>query len=260
MTTLLLSTWSLPASKALADAAKEAGWKTYVFDKCPALKTRDDLVFYGGTDIALEIASRFHLALFEPSLNLLAKLPMSFLYRTVEYCTFSDLYRLSSPAFIKPADPLNKIFDAGIYANVHDIRTPKAVKPDTPVLVAEPVEWLIEYRCFVLHGKVITSSLYLNFGRPVWQPYSQANADSESSAVLSFCERLFSHPRLSFPPAFVVDVGLIEDRGWAVVEFNPAWCSGVLGADPGRVLRVLKHACKNKNRIRNVDRKWLIER
>jgi hypothetical protein len=36
--------------------------------------------------------------------------------------------------------------------------------------------------------------------------------------------------------------GLVEGRGWAVVEFNPAWCSGLLGADPAGVLGVLERA------------------
>jgi len=33
----------------------------------------------------------------------------------------------------------------------------------------------------------------------------------------------------------VVDVGLVEGHGWAVVESNPVWCSGLLEADPAAV-------------------------
>ncbi|WAS92153.1 ATP-grasp domain-containing protein [Nannocystis punicea] len=40
----------------------------------------------------------------------------------------------------------------------------------------------------------------------------------------------------------VIDVGAIEDRGWAVAEANPAWASGLCGCEPARVLAVLR-AC-----------------
>src|SRR5262245_38856761 len=48
--------------------------------------------------------------------------------------------------------------------------------------------------------------------------------------TVAMCGRLLAERTVALPPAFVVDVGLIEGRGWAVVEFNPAWCSGLLGA------------------------------
>jgi hypothetical protein len=35
-----------------------------------------------------------------------------------------------------------------------------------------------------------------------------------------------------------MDIGLIDERVWAVVEFNPAWCSGVHGAESKRILVV----------------------
>jgi hypothetical protein len=38
------------------------------------------------------------------------------------------------------------------------------------------------------------------------------------------------------PRAVVVDVGLIDGRGWAVIEFNAAWGAGLNGCDPDKVL------------------------
>src|SRR6266849_5139621 len=139
MPTLLMSTWSLPAARSLGDAARQAGWITVAFDENPKLKPGTDTVFYGGTDVASEVASRYRLALLEPPLDLLAKLPLAFRQRAVEYCRFRDLQKLTKPTFVKPADALDKVFDAGIYSSVRDIRAPKGVAPDTPVLIAEPV-------------------------------------------------------------------------------------------------------------------------
>jgi len=261
MPTLILSSWSLPASKALADSARHAGWRAYAFDESPHVKPRGKLVFYGGTDKARATASRFHLALLEPPFDLLAKLPVEFRRRSVECGRFGDLSRLKAPTFVKPADALNKAFDAGIYASVRDIRTPRRVNSDSPVLVAEPVEWSAEYRCFIREGELTAWSPYISFGRPVWKAFGPGTLAARApESILSFCHRLFSRSGVSFPPAFVMDVGMIDDRGWAVVEFNPAWCSGVLGADPRKVLAVLERACQDERRVSGADRQWVLKR
>jgi hypothetical protein len=257
MPTLLLSTWSLPAARALADAARDARWGACTLDEAAEAKTQGKVVFYGGTDRALEAAARFHLALLEPPFDLLARLPVEFRQRAVEYASFGDLGRLRAPTFVKPADALNKSFDAGVYAHVRDIRMPKVVDASTPVLLAEPVEWSAEYRCFILEGEIAAWSPYISFGRPAWKPFAPGTLAGQTPPNLrSFCERLFARSAVSFPPAFVMDVGLIDERGWAVVEFNPVWCSGVLGADPRKVLAVLERACQDEQRLNEADRRW----
>jgi hypothetical protein len=40
----------------------------------------------------------------------------------------------------------------------------------------------------------------------------------------------------------VIDVGRIPGKGWAIIEINQAWASGIYGCDPGRVLDVLEMA------------------
>lgn len=44
----------------------------------------------------------------------------------------------------------------------------------------------------------------------------------------------------------VLDIGTISGRGWAVVEANAAWGSGIYGCDPMEVLGVIRHATKPK--------------
>jgi hypothetical protein len=179
------------------------------------------------------------LALLEPPLDLLTRLPATLLLRDVEFARFRDLSRLRRPTFVKPADPLDRCFDAGTYADVRAIRAPWGIDPDTPVLLAEPVEWLAEFRCFVRERSVVATSPYLSFGRPFWRAWCQGGEKAVPSMdAVAVCWRLFD-AGLSLPPAFVVDVGLIDRRGWTVVEFNPAWCSGLLGSDPAAVLGVL---------------------
>ena len=231
--TLLISTWTLPAAKALAEAARLDGWRSIGLDEAIKVGVKGSVVYYGGSDRAVEAATRFELALIEPPFDLLARLPVEFRRRAVQFAQYGDLDRLNAPTFVKPADALNKMFDAGVYANVRDIRVTRGVSADSPVLLAEPVDWSAEYRCFVLDGRIAAWSPYMSFSRPNWKPFGPGTlAGNVPPGVAAFCERLFARSGVLFPPAFVMDVGLIDDRGWAVVEFNPAWCSGLLGADP----------------------------
>jgi protein-tyrosine phosphatase len=260
-TTLLLSTRSLPAALVLGEAARNAGWSVRVWDENPPDPPGGRTVYYGGSDVATQVASRCGLALLEPPLALLARLPAALLLRRVEFARFRDLSRLKRPTFVKPADPLDRCFDAGIYADARDIRAPQGMAPETPVLVAEPVEWLAEYRCFVREGRVAAASPYLSFGRPVWRAWGRGGEQAVPSPdALAACERLLAERSVGLPPAFVVDVGLIEGRGWAVVEFNPAWCSGLLGADPAAVLGVLERACRDADALGAADAAWVVGR
>jgi hypothetical protein len=105
----------------------------------------------------------------------------------------------------------------------------------------------------------VASSPYLSFGRPIWRAWGQGGEKARPSAdALAVCSRLLT--AVSVPSAFVVDVGLIEGRGWAVVEFNPAWCSGLLGTDPAAVLGVLERACRDAGGLNANDVAWVIAR
>lgn len=258
MPTLLLSTWRLPAAGALARAARRKGWRVFGLDRNPDPQIAGSPVFYGGSDVVVQVAERFNLALLEPPFDLLARTPYSLRLRAVEYGYYDQLRPFAAPTFVKPADVRRKAFDAGLYRDVREARLEAELDPEMPVLISEPVEWVEEYRCFILEGKVAASSPYLWYGRPVWRPYSTA-AESAGlpDGVREVCHRLLSTPDWSLPPAFVVDVGLVRDRGWAVVEYNPAWCSSLLGCDPNRVLPVLERACLSREILGPADREWV---
>jgi hypothetical protein len=261
MPTLVLSTQSVPADRALGQAARAAGWAVHALDADPATELEPPIVVYVDTDVALAAARQLNLALLEPPLDLLARLPNSYRLRTVESGKYRDLSRLTARAFVKPADPLGKVFDAGLYASVHDIRTRRPIDPETPILVAEPVEWITEYRCFVLERQVAAFSPYIHFGRPSWKPWGAGGEIAQlPGGVAELCRRLLAERTVALPPAFVVDVGLIEERGWAVVEFNPVWSAGLLGANPAAVLPVLARACRDADKLDETEERWVIAR
>jgi hypothetical protein len=261
MPTLVLSTQSIPADRALATAARALGWDVHALDVAPLADLRPPVVVYVDTDAALHAARTLNLALLEPPLDLLARLPNTYRLRNVEAARFRDLARLTARAFIKPADPLGKVFDAGVYASAQDIRQLRPIDPEMPVLVAEPVEWVTEYRCFVREKKLTAFSPYIHFGRPSWKPWGHGGELAQlPGGVADVCQRLFADKAVTLPPAFVVDVGLIDERGWAVVEFNPVWSAGLLGADPAAVLPVLARACRHADELDATEERWLVAR
>jgi hypothetical protein len=61
---------------------------------------------------------------------------------------------------------------------------------------------------------------------------------------------------VALPVAVVLDVGLIAGKGWAVVEANAAWGSGIYGCDPAAVLPVLRRASIPRAALTDADARW----
>ncbi|WP_201278279.1 ATP-grasp domain-containing protein [Scytonema millei] len=53
--------------------------------------------------------------------------------------------------------------------------------------------------------------------------------------------KLLSDERVELQTATAIDIGVIQGRGWAVVEQNAAWGAGLYECDPVEVLEVLRH-------------------
>jgi len=110
-----------------------------------------------------------------------------------------------------------------------------------PVLVSAPVEWEVEFRCFILDRTVGTFSVYLRNGQ-LQRDAGFSHTDEEEAQLKEFMSKLLEDPRVPLPRATVVDAGIIKSKGWAVVEQNAAWGSGIYGCDPEKVLQVLRYA------------------
>jgi hypothetical protein len=112
------------------------------------------------------------------------------------------------------------------------------------VLFSAPVEWSIEYRCFVLEREIATVSPYWRDGRLAQaDDGSWPAAPEEITGATRFAARVAADPAVPACGGWVLDVGRITGAGWAVVEANPAWGSGLYGCEPDRVLDVLRAAC-----------------
>jgi ATP-grasp domain, R2K clade family 2 len=172
----------------------------------------------------------------EPEIDWLPNLPAEYRQRRVTLTTLRACRELVEPAFIKP--PNDKSFPAKVYTGAE---LPHEYDEDSPVLVAEVVVWETEFRCFILDRQLQTISIYLRSGE-LQRDLEFAATDVELAAASSFVRTILADDRIQLPRAAVVDVGVIARRGWAVVEQNAAWGSGIYGCDPVRVLEVLRYA------------------
>jgi hypothetical protein len=260
MPTLVMSPRYTDDSIALWRAALAGGWRTRRLQRLgeaellPAELAGEDVAVYGETMMADVVVRALGLALFEPTHDWLPRLPEVHRRRRVELRTLGEARGRSGPVFVKPVD--EKWFPARVYEERVDVDAQLA--DDLPVLVAEPVRFGLEVRAFVVGRAVATLSAYVRGGRlargsdGTW-PMSQ----DEEDAARACLDRLLADPAVALPPGAVVDVGVIEGRGWAVVEANPAWASGLCGADPRAVLAVLRACCVPVREVRSEEGRWV---
>jgi hypothetical protein len=199
------------------------------------LKAPDPVLYldvFTGPTIALE----FGISLKDAPEDWLPTLPAEYRGRDVRLTTLGEARKLQEPAFIKP--PNDKSFPARTYLGSE---LPLEFADTTPVLVQGVVSWEKEFRCFILDRTVKTFSIYLRDG-VLQEPASYESHESEDVEMLEFADRVLADERVSLPSATVMDVGLIRDRGWAIVELNGAWASGIYGCDPIAALEVIQRA------------------
>lgn len=259
--TLILPPRYLSDSVALWRAALASGWRAErLLGWIPPPHWRDqDPVLYGDPLWAGVVAEGLSVALLEPALDWLVDLPTRYRKRDVRLATLDQARTLiTAPAFVKPAD--NKDFPARVYASEHDLPPLDTLPGAMHVLIAEPVRWQIEFRCFVLDRQITTLSPYFRDGQLVQTDEDLWPAtEDETVEALAFGNAVLGDVNVEAPPAFVLDVGVVTGKGWAVVEANPAWASGIYGCDPERVLPVLHRACVQQQNLVDEDRRWIVD-
>jgi len=233
---------------ALQMAARSRGW-----DVLPApggWRLDDDLINskatgvpYGSQTFCEVIAQQMGWQLKANPFDWLAKIPEFFLKRKVQFMTLGEAKLLQETKFIKPAD--DKVFDAKVY-EPGALITHEAVPNDTPTLVSDVVEFDLEYRTFV-SKRVKTWSNYVCYEHiadpKYWNmiPHDERLPHDLVNDLLHHIE--YHDSNLQVVPS-VIDVGRIPGKGWAIIETNQAWASGIYGCDPNGVLDVLEISCE----------------
>lgn len=236
--TLILSSRYTEDSQRLWKAAIQIGWRVerlYGWRVPEHLLQVTEPVLYIEALMAPMIAELFGLVLEEPPDDWLPQLPAAYRQRDVHLATLGAA-RALLPAFVKP--PNDKSFPAQVYT----LKTlPDGFDDDTPVLIQEVVSWEKEFRCFILDRSLRTWSVYLRAGE-LQRELGFRSTSEEGEALEQFVATLLADPAVALPRACVLDVGVINQRGWAVVELNSAWGAGIYGCDPVAVLEVIRAA------------------
>lgn len=242
MPSLICSSRYTLDSQILRKTAQSLEWETLRLDgrQLPDwFEPPDDqiAIFYTAPH-AFEIADQLGRRMLGCSPDWTVNLPAAFLNRELRQTTLADALQTADGMFVKHA--VSKAFPAGVYATPALAAATESISPEALVHVGEPVRWTDEYRCFIANGAVATISPYVCAGVvvPDYDSFPQLSAAQEM-AVREFAESVLQHPVVDSPPAFVLDVGQIEERGWSVVEWNECWASGIYGCDPVAVLRTL---------------------
>lgn len=238
MPTLILTPRFTPDSQALWRAAMDLGWdveRLATFRVPDHLRAVPDPVLHIEALFGPAIAAELGLSLLQTSEDWLPRLPEEYRRRKVDLTTLGRVRASGTTAFVKP--PNDKSFPARVY---HPEGLPEG-DDDAPVLVSEVVAWEREYRCFILDRRIQTLSIYLQRGA-LQRDSDYATTDAERAEVEAFLSPVLKDARVDLPRAVVLDVGVIEGRGWAVVEANSAWGSGIYGCDPAQILHVLRYA------------------
>jgi hypothetical protein len=239
-------------------AAVHSGWdveriRGYEID--PALAAKEP-VLYGETLLADALAEPLGLAFLEPTADWLPALPLAYRKRAIRLATLGDARASTERSFVKPPD--EKWFGAAVYATGAAIEVAEGMEDEYPVLISEPVSFEVEYRFFVLERAVATGSIYIRGGAIARSGAGEWPADpADTDSATEFLETMLKDPSVQLPPAVVIDVGRTQDRGWAVVEANPAWASGICDADPLLVLDVLRRATVSRTGLVDADRRWV---
>jgi hypothetical protein len=259
MPTLVLSPRYTDDSRTLRTAAVAAGWGVERLGgwRAPGRLRDRDPVLYGEPLFVEVIAAQLDLAMLDAPADWLPDLPSHHRGRRIEVSTLGEARALHGAAFVKPADG-RKGFEGKVYTDGKGLPEPSVLPDATPVLVADPVTWDVEFRCFVLDGEVATLSPYLRDGELALTDDGEWHATPDEYAeARAYITGLLDE--VDVPPGIVIDVGRMDSHGWAVVEANSAWGAGVYGCDSLRVLDVLARTCIPRARLGDADRRWAVE-
>lgn len=187
--------------------------------------------------------------LLAPGANWLEGLPDYLTHRSI-FAGTVHAFRNSPPThniFIKPAEAKIDGFEAAWRTPREALAVIDMVKlPDDAFLQWTPklLQLNHEHRFYVLDRQVLTGSAYLVDGITYYDgAVSHLSQDAEyfaQKAVNMITQQ---------PAAYTLDVGYDElSQSWVVIEGNPAWCSGLYGADPHLALLTIERSCNPKER------------
>lgn len=233
--TLILTPRRTPDAQVLWRAAIGRGWRVHRLSTWRAAGYDCDQpspFLYAEAICGEMIAEQLGIRLVNPADDWLPSLPEKYTGRRIQLVSAAEARRMSGWRFVKPANA--KGMEAGVRM-LPDL--PSWLADDDQLVLSDEIEFDTECRCFVLDRQVLAISAYYCRGRLISWLGTWA-----LDRAKAFAEQLLADQSISIPDACVIDVGYIARYGWAVVEMNAAWSSGIYECDPDAVLDVVRAA------------------
>jgi hypothetical protein len=174
----------------------------------------------------------------------LTQAPESLTQRRVSASTVEEFLAMepANEFFIKPAEAKIEGFEAAWRnsSQTREIISKLKIPSGTFLQWSDKlIDINHEYRFFVLDGQLTTGSSYLVGGITHYDGADNSKLD-EAAEFAQYAVSAIDNQ----PSAYVIDVGIdVTTNSWLVIEGNPAWCSGIYGSDPQKVIRVIERAC-----------------
>lgn len=187
--------------------------------------------------------------------------------RAIGTCRLDEVTAAPAPpsSWWKPAEFKVEALPAAAYPDAEeflDAATRTGLGADCVVLWSAPLEGegaiVEEHRTFVLLGRVHATSPYLvnassasgEVETATWSPEMGTARSAEAAAFADRALADVAAEGADLPAAFVLDVALLRDGSWVVLEANPAWSAAAYGCDLANVLDVVLAAS---------DPRWLAD-
>jgi len=197
---------------------------------------------YAPPKLAIQIAADIQHQLLRCGDDWLPSLPETYRLRSIKLATFEEATELAAATFIKPVQ--KGPFPAAVYSPGELKSQQLDVPPSTPVHLADPVNWVSEFRCFIAKRNLESIAPYRIDGELIKDlDHRLPVKRKELGEAREFCAKLLADQAVPLPEGVVIDIGRIEGKGWAVVEANEAWAASIYSCPPGDVLNCLLCAC-----------------
>jgi len=123
----------------------------------------------------------------------------------------------AGPRFVKPAGRCKRF--TGLVVSDPDCYALKSIGRAEPIWIADVVEWISEYRYYVVDSNIVFAAHYAGTAQL-----------PDIDVVLTMIEAMRDKP--GYPQTYALDVGILSTGQTALVELNEAYSIGAYGDIP----------------------------
>ena len=145
-----------------------------------------------------------------------------FLGRKIKKVKLKDVNKETLPVFIKPVE--EKAATGLVVKSMGDLEQFEIKEPEAEVYCSEVVNFVSEWRCFLLYGQIVGIKFY----------FGDSNIEADTDTIHAAVE---AYPNM--PAGCAFDFGVTDDGRTLLVEMNDGYSLGVYGLEDELYARLL---------------------